>query len=214
MALLNRALTLIAPPFCWACGSVAPHAEPLCRLCRSALRWLDGVPVEVAGVETWAPVSYEGPARAVVAAFKFRGAAGLATPMAAQIVAGAPLRFLGSGATLVPVPLLPSRARRRGFNQAERLAVAIARRTGAEPADCMIRRGPASARQVGRGRVERLQGIAGSVDLRKGARCPSDVILVDDVVTTGATLAACAACLRAAGAMRVAALAYARTPGR
>lgn len=214
MALLNRALTLIAPPFCWACGSASPHDEPLCRPCRSGLRWLDPAPVEVAGLETWAPVSYEGPARALVAALKFRGAAGLATPMAAQIVAGAPTRLLSTAGTLVPVPLLPARARRRGFNQAERLAMAIARRTGSEPADCLIRKGPGSSRQVGRGRAERLRGIAGSVALRTGARCPSDVILVDDVVTTGATLAACAAALRGAGARRVVALAYARTPAR
>ena len=171
-------------------------------------------PVEVAGVETWAPVSYEGPARALVGALKFRGAAGLATPMAAQIVAGAPPRFLNPAASLVPVPLLPSRARRRGFNQAELLAVAVARRTGREAADCLIRRGPGSTRQVGRGRAERLRGIAGSVALRTGTRCPSDVILVDDVVTTGATLSAGAQALREAGAGRVMALAYARTPGR
>ncbi len=214
MALLNRALTLIAPPFCWACGDVAPNDEPLCRSCRSGLRWLDGAPVELAGLETWAPVYYEGPARALVGALKFRGAVGLAAPMAAQIVAGAPAGFLRGGTALVPVPLLRARARRRGFNQAERLAAAIGRRAEARLADCLVRRGPASGRQVGRGRAERLTGIAGAVDLREGSRCPADVVLVDDVVTTGATLAACAAALRAAGARRVAALAYARTPGR
>lgn len=214
MALLNRALTLMAPPFCWACGSAAPQDEPLCRRCRSGLCWLDPAPVEVAGVETWAPVSYEGPARALVGALKFRGATGLASPMAAQIVAGAPMPFLNPAAALVPVPLLPARARRRGFNQAERLAVAIARRTGSEPVDCLIRRGAGSTRQVGRGRAERLRGIAGSVALRKGVCCPSNVILVDDVVTTGATVSACAVALRGAGARRVVALAYARTPGR
>lgn len=213
MALLNRALTLLAPPFCWACGDAAPNDEPLCRPCRSGLRWLEAVPVELGGVETWAPVSYEGPARALVGALKFRGAVGLAAPMAAQIVAGAPASFLRQTA-LVPVPLLRARARRRGFNQAERLAAAIDRRADAGLADCLVRRGPASGRQVGRGRAERLAGIAGAVELRDGARCPADVVLVDDVVTTGATLAACAAALRAAGARRVVALAYARTPGR
>jgi ComF family protein len=214
VALLNRALSLVVPPFCWACGDVAPIEEPLCRPCRAGLRWLDRMPVDLAGVETWAPVAYEGPARAVVGAFKFRGAAGLADPMAAQIVAAAPPGFLDPRSALVPVPLLPSRARRRGYNQAERLAGAIARRTEVVPADCLIRRGPAGARQVGRGRWERLRGITGAVALKKGARCPSEVVLVDDVVTTGATLSACAAALSAAGARRVVALAYARTPGR
>ena len=214
MTLLGRALTLVVPPFCWACGNVAPAEEPLCRTCRSGLRWQEAEAVEVAGVETWAPVSYEGPARALVGALKFRGATGVAAPMAAQIVAGAPPDFLRAGTTLVPVPLLPSRARRRGFNQAERLSAAIGQRAGAESADCLARRGPRGARQVGRGRAERIRGIGGSVQVRKGAACPSDVALVDDVVTTGATLSACAEALRAAGARRVVVLAYARTPGR
>ena len=214
MALLNRALSLVVPPFCWACGDVAPCDEPLCRLCRAGLQWLDRMPVEVAGVEAWAPVAYEGPARAVVGALKFRGATGLAGPMAAQIVAGVPRGFLAPGTALVPVPLTPSRARKRGYNQAERLAAGIAARAEAQLLDCLVRRGPASARQVGRGRAERLRGIPGWVALRKGARCPTDVALVDDVVTTGATLSACATALRAGGAGRVVALAYARTPGR
>lgn len=214
MALLARALSLIVPPFCWACGADAAPHEPLCRPCRSNLRRLGPEPVELEGVRTWAAVSYEGPARALVGALKFRGAAGLATPMAAQIVAGCPRALLSAGAALVPVPLHPSRARRRGFNQAERIAAGLARRTGLAVEDCLRRRGPGAARQVGRGRSDRLTGIAGAVELRPGRRCPRMALLVDDVVTTGATLAACRAALRAAGAERVDALAYARTPGR
>jgi len=214
VALLSRALSLIAPPFCWACGSDAPRSEPLCRTCRSELRWLGAETVRLEGIETWAPVSYEGPARALVGALKFRGAAGLAAPMAAQIVARAPPHLLPPGAALVPVPLHPSRARRRGFNQAERIADAIARRAALEVADCLCRRGPAAARQVGRGRSERLAGIAGAVELRPGSRPSPEVVIVDDVVTTGATLSACAAALRSAGSHPIGALAYARTPGR
>lgn len=215
MALLTRALSLIAPPFCWACGAdVAPH-EPLCRACRHGLRRLGPEPVELEGLQTWAAVAYEGPARALVGALKFRGAAGLAAPMAAQIVAGSPPRLLSAGTALVPVPLHPARARRRGFNQAERIAAQIARRTGLALEDCLRRRGPGSARQLGRSRWERLAaGIEAVVELRTGARCPPAALLVDDVITTGATLAACAAALRAAGAERAGAIAYARTPGR
>ncbi|MGI9081766.1 MAG: ComF family protein [Thermoleophilaceae bacterium] len=213
MPLLTRALALIAPPFCWACGAGSALAEPLCSACRSELSWLGPDTVEVAGVETWAPVSYEGPARALVRALKFRGAAGLAAPMAAQIAAGAPHRLLDPPAALVPVPLHPARARRRGFKQAERLAAQLTRRRGLEMEDCLRRRGQAR-RQVGLGRAERLAGIEGALELRAGARAPARAILVDDVVTTGATLSSCAAVLRAAGTRHVWALAYARTPGR
>ena len=177
------------------------------------VRGLGGETVLAGGVETWAAVSYEGPARALVAGLKYRGAAGLAMPIAAQIVACAPPRLLAAERVLVPVPLHPARARRRGFNQAERIAAALARRTGLGLLDCLRRRGPAGGRQVGRGRAERLAGIDGLVELRAGI-APREVVLVDDVVTTGATLAACAAALRAGGARSVAALAYARTPGR
>jgi predicted amidophosphoribosyltransferase len=135
--------------------------------------------------------------------------------MAAQIVAGAGGGgLLGPGRQLVPVPLHPARARRRGFNQAERLAASIGRRTGLPVTDCLARRGPAGERQLGRGREERLGGIAGSIELRRGVPAPPRAVLVDDVVTTGATLAACAAALRDAGSREVAAVAYARTPGR
>lgn len=206
-------LALLVPPACWACRAPALPHEPLCRSCRASLRWLDVEPVELAGVEVWAPVAYDGPARALVAGLKFRGATGLAEPMAAQVAAAAPADLLRPPAALVPVPLDPGRARGRGYNQAERLAAAIARRTGMRVVDCLRRRS-AVGRQVGRGRGERLLALAGAVECRPGVPTPERGLLVDDVVTTGGTVAACAGALRAGGATAVAAIAYARTPGR
>ncbi len=177
-----------------------------------SLRRLGPEPVCVAGVEVWSPLAYEGAARALVQALKYRGAVALAGPMAAQIVAGAPPGLLAAGATLVPVPLHRARMRSRGFNQAERLARALAARCGLAVSDCLSRTGPAT-RQVGRDRAARLDA-PGAVSLRQGARAPDHGVLVDDVTTTGATLATCAAVLSAAGARRPVAVTFARTPGR
>ena len=110
------------------------------------------------------------------------------------------------------MPIHAARRRRRGFNQAERIAAALARRTGQPVADCLRRGGDRAGHQVGRDRAARLEAAGRSLSLRAAA--PARATLVDDVATTGATLAACAGVLRAAGAVEVAALVYARTPGR
>jgi competence protein ComFC len=200
---------MLVPPLCWGCGGVARRREPLCGGCRRLLRRLAPDRVLLCGVPVWAPVAYSGPARDLVRALKFRGATAVADAMAAQIAANAPAELLAG--VLVPVPLHPRRLRRRGYNQAALIADALARRAGLEVAGCLVRSGSA-ATQVGRGRAERRAGPAGSVQLRGSA--PDRAVLVDDVATTGATLAACAAALRVGGPVDVAALVFARTIGR
>jgi ComF family protein len=236
--------SLLAPPLCWRCEGPVRRGEPLCRGCRASLQRLAAEPVWLSGVRVWAPVAYSGPARDLVRALKFRGAMGVADAMAAQIVANAPPGLLDAraaqreaeggaggaargrrrspaGITLVPVPLHPRRLRSRGYNQAAAIADALARRAGLEVADCLARTGP-PVTQVGRDRSERRAGPAGAIEARtaapalsaEGSATPERVLLVDDVVTTGATLAACRAALLAAGSVEVAAVAFARTLGR
>jgi predicted amidophosphoribosyltransferase len=185
------------------------RGRALCTGCRRQLVFLPREPVVLSGVRVWAPVAYEGPARDLVRALKFRGALSLAREMSALVVASAPADLLRGD--LVPVPLHPLRQRRRGFNQAAVLAGAIARATGLAVADCLRRRGPGPP-QVGRTRGARLAGPTGSIEAR--ARVPPTALVLDDVVTTGATIAACAAALRQAGTTEGAAIAFARTPGR
>jgi predicted amidophosphoribosyltransferase len=223
-AWLRGALSILVAPSCHGCGAALPAAaEPLCPSCRTALPWLRGercarcglpggcrgaCPLAGGAVESaWAPVAHEGPARALVHALKFRGALRLADLMAAQIAAGAPRELLAAPVALVPVPTHPARARRRGFDHAERLATALAVRTGREVRPC-LERGGASTRQAGARRAERR--APGRIAVHAAGAVPSDALLVADVHTTGATLEACGAALRAAGARRVRAVTYAR----
>ena len=219
---------LLAPSLCWSCGAPAVRDAPLCRDCRRELRFLAPAPMGLHGLEVWAPVAYEGPARDLVKALKFHGATRVARELAALIVANAPGAMLDgapgapAGApaappgartpgTLVPVPIHPARRRARPFNQAALIAAAISARARLPLVDCLRRAGP-DRRQVGRGRSARLRGVAGSIEAI--GRSPPSVLLVDDVVTTGATLVACADALRAAGCERVRAIVFARTAGR
>jgi predicted amidophosphoribosyltransferase len=217
---LRALLDLLAPPACVVCR--AP-GQLLCGSCRGALVFLPperctrcglrrpcGPPCPAATAAysaSWAPVAYSASARALVAALKFRGALAVADVMAAQIAAGAPADLLRDS-VLVPVPTHPSRRRARGFDQAERIAVALGRRTGVAVHRC-LRRGGAPARQLGASRSARLAG--GRISIACAGAAPETCTLIDDVHTTGATLDACAAALRAAGARHVWALTYART---
>ncbi len=127
--------------------------------------------------------------------------------MGAQIAAGLPPALL-DGAVLVPVPGHPPRTQARGFDQAERLAAAVSRRTRRPVRRC-LRRNRAGGRQVGAGRAVRLARGGAAVQAR--GRSPARALLVDDVHTTGATLRACAAALRQNGSEWVGAVTYART---
>jgi predicted amidophosphoribosyltransferase len=154
----------------------------------------------------WSATDYEGTAQRLVTALKLSGRLQLADAAAAAIADLVPEKLVGGG--IVPVPPAPRRRRERGFDPTALIAQALAARLGLPCLPCLARAdGP---RQVGRPRRERL---AQPPRVNATASAPEVATLIDDVATTGATLAACAGALRAAGSKRVVAVTFARTPG-
>jgi len=146
--------------------------------------------------------AYDGAGVALVAALKFRGERGVAR-WAATLLAPA---VLDIGLDLVTwVPTSDRRRRRRGVDQAELLARALGRVTAA-PVRCLLDRHPGPP-QAGRSAAQRRAGPRFDC-----AAAPARVVVVDDVVTTGASVRAAADAIRAAGAERVVVAALARTP--
>jgi predicted amidophosphoribosyltransferase len=196
---------LLTPPLCVTCAAPCPAQAVLCAVCEANLRRCDPLignpPAHVDLV--WSCTRHDGIARDLVSALKFRRMTVTAGPIAERIAALAPAEALSG--TLVPVPPAPLRLRWRGFDSAAEIAVELSRLSGLPISECLRRRG--SDRQVGRARSER---IALPPRVRACRRPPARVALVDDVLTTGATLAACAEALRRAGAETVSAVTFAR----
>jgi len=201
------------PPLCPVCRIRLPRmAAPRCRRC-GATRYLpDWDPESCPQCFSWppelrrasAPCRMEGGAERLVHALKFEGHHALAPAMAREMVPEVrrliPLEAERRGRVpvLVPVPLSPARRRERGFNQAELLARALSARLGWEVRDLLLRR-PGGRRQARLGRRERSRNVEGRFRRRSSARLPAGepprVLLVDDVITTGATAVACARAL-------------------
>jgi predicted amidophosphoribosyltransferase len=177
----------------------------MCAGCAPRLRAPGAVPPP-AGIDAWwAAFSYEDVAREVVARLKYRDSRAAVPWLADAMVRALP----GPGPAVGAVTWAPTareRRRSRGFDPAELLARAVARRLGLRCLGVLDRRpGPP---QTGRTGADRRQGPT-HVAWRA---VPDAVLIVDDVATTGATLSAAAQALRAAGAWRVVALTAARTP--
>jgi predicted amidophosphoribosyltransferase len=162
---------------------------------------IDGGP---AGISVAVAASrFEGVARELAHGLKFGCRLALARVAAEAILRACPPEELDG--TVVPVPPAPWRWCWRGFDPAEEIALALATLGGLPYAECLRRaHGP---RQVGRRRHARL---ANPPRVRAAEPVPGRALLVDDVHTTGATLAACASALSAAGCERVVALTLTR----
>jgi predicted amidophosphoribosyltransferase len=195
MGVLAAAAELLGAPRCEGCGAAG---EMLCRACAASLS--PAGHLRIRGAEgAVAACAYEGPARALVLRLKLDGARAAADPLVRALYDV----LVRSGVGPPALTWVPGRAadmRRRGFDHAETLARGLAHALGL-PAAGLLRRVGAPADQAALSRAERRRNLVGAFAARAGGA--RHVLLIDDLVTTGATAEACVAALQAAGVPRI-----------
>lgn len=207
--ILRFSADLLFPPRCVFCGEIIPPGTQVCRECAK-----DAAPsgtvrmLPVCGgkqsVRCAALYPYEGKARESLLRYKFHGEARSGEYYAEKLAGLVKLAFPGAAFTLVTwVPLSKKRKKERGYDQAERLARPLAGALGLPCAPCLRKAGENRVQHLLR-REERAGNVRG-VYLPDGKNpvAGQTVLLVDDIVTTGATLAECAGVLLRGGATDV-----------
>jgi len=188
-------LDLIFPPRCGGCGreGVAWCDACAARVQPQPLATLNGMPLVAAG-------RLDGPLQQAIHTYKYRPRPGLASVLGELLWRATAASSLELAA-LTYIPLHPQRRRERGFNQAERLARALAGRLAVPVVGGLTRLRPTPA-QVGLSQPERQVNMLGAFEWAATAPPPRGLALVDDVCTTGATLTAAAeAVVRAGGSI-------------
>jgi predicted amidophosphoribosyltransferase len=202
----------VRPPWCERCGQPEPHFGP-CRLCRE---WPEALRTVRSGV--W----LDGGARAAVHALKYGGLPRIAADLALALTRLVP--HPPPGAQLVPIPLGPARLKRRGYNQSEVLARALGVTWGFRVRSQLLARTRDTLTQTALTPAARLANVAGAFQVRNGEcgvrsgevvhsalHIPhSTLVLIDDVFTTGATLAEAARALSGAGFTSISAVTFGR----
>lgn len=215
---MRALLDLLLPPRCPGCGI---EGKLLCDTCAAPLRRRLGEPpgVPVGMPATMPPgllqlewcAMYSGPVRAALHALKYQGERRLAQPLAVALADR--WRVAGRGGDVLTwVPVHAARRRERGFDQAEELATRTASLLGLAAAPLLARRQHTQA-QHALGLAERASNTSGAFETIDGLSTRwrgAWVVVVDDIVTTGATLAGCASTLLDGGAGAVSAVAVAR----
>ncbi|WP_421620754.1 ComF family protein [Alkalilimnicola ehrlichii] len=231
---IGHGLDRLYPPRCVLCGEPGqPPALDLCAGCQADLPWVVnpcarcGQPLPedsaagglCADCLCWpprfdkavVPLDYRFPVDRLVTGFKFHGGLATGRVLGTLLAQAAGARGEALPEVLVPVPLHRSRLLERGYNQAMELARHITRILPGRRVWHGVRRVRATSAQSGLNRARRSGNVRGAFVL-EGAPPAQHVALVDDVMTTGATLDGIAGCLKAAGVEVVEAWAVARTP--
>lgn len=188
---------------CARCALPLPTSAALCGQCQRHPPTWDAA---------WAPFRYGWPLDRLESRYKF-GAALAAGRALGALWQREPLT-VEQPALIVPVPLHRTRLRRRGYNQALELARPLAKALGVPCRHDVLRRVRATDAQTELDAVTRRRNVRAAFAVREGIVLPSHVAVLDDVMTTGATLAECARVLKHAGVQRVDVWALARAPSR
>lgn len=196
----HRSLPQIMPPLCPRCGK--PQLSGI--LCPGCVSWQ----VEIDGIRS--PFRFDGVIRQAIHQLKYGNLRALAVTLAKLLqdyLATNPM----PGEVLVPVPLHPKRIRERGYNQSSLLAKELSKLTSLSVVDdCLIRQRHTPPQAKTPTVDERRSNIANAFTCRDSRLQDKQVLLIDDVSTSGATLDACAVALKAAGATSVWGLVLAR----
>jgi ComF family protein len=195
----------INAPCCPRCALPIATPAPLCGECLAS---------EPAFAAAWAPFRYEHPLDLLAARFKFGADLAAGRVLADLMIERASLGPPARPDVVVAVPLHVSRLRERGYNQAHELAKPLARAFGLPLDARLLQRTRATAAQTGLDAAARRRNLRGAFSVMPDASSPAHVALVDDVMTTGATLRECARALRRAGIARVDVWVLARAPRR
>lgn len=218
-------LDVFFPPVCALCGHVGPILCPSCAarlipvtgpICPQCGRGLEapGLCPECAHtppplVQMRAPLRYAEPTSRLIHRLKYDGYFALGRPLAEFLIAGWP-RWTQPPDLIVPIPLHPRRRRRRGYNQSELLARPLAAAVGVAFSATALQRTRHTAPQVGLGPEARAENVRDAFEAAAGEVRGRAIVLVDDVLTTGATMSAAAGALLVAGATAVSAYTLAR----
>jgi len=213
---LTAAVDLLCPQACFRCGVGLGSDSALCPACCGAIVAPPATfPTGLDGCAAGAV--YSGEVEAWVRAFKYPAASAFPDPGPEAILVELILRAARNWPgplpdRIVPIPLHRRRLRSRGFNPAGRLGRLLARRLAVEFDPVALERTRDTPSQTGLDARARRRNLAGAFRLARRAPPPPRIWLVDDVVTTGATLSAAARPLRAAGAREIVAICAAATP--
>jgi ComF family protein len=225
---VNAVLDVLFPPSCLSCDAVLRGQPFFCEDCEHLLLETGAIHCARCGepgqfpqalcprcvkhrpafVRAFAPYEHDGAIAKAVHRFKYEDRPELSGPLARLLVRESAAFLSTAPRHVVPIPLHEARYRKRRYDQATLLAADLCREdSGRVLCDDVLSRRRATVRQVGLSDEQRVKNVEGAFE---ASGCPAEVLLVDDVLTTGATADAAARALKRAGAKRVEVLTLAR----